>query len=164
MTGKNNSPLIIEIDGNRFEVTSDDFFNQYERQHENGVFHLQDDNKQYDIKVLEMDLISGHCTLSINGQVKEIQMIREIDIMIEKMGLNVSHSKKESILYAPMPGLVTGIKISPGQHVEKGEQLIILEAMKMENVISAPHDAVVKDIKVSIGQAVERGAPLVEFS
>jgi biotin carboxyl carrier protein len=164
MTEKNNSFIVIEIDGTRFEVNSDDLVNQDDTQHQNRVFHLQYDDKQYDIEVLEIDHISGHCTLSINGQVKEIQMIREIDIMIEKMGLNASHAKRESFMYAPMPGMVTSIKITPGEHVEKGSPLIILEAMKMENVIAAPHDAVVKDIKVSLGQAVERGAPLVEFT
>jgi biotin carboxyl carrier protein len=64
---------------------------------------------------------------------------------------------------APMPGLVTGIKIAAGQEVEKGTPLLILEAMKMENVIVAPHQAIIKEIKVTPGQAVEKGAVLLEF-
>jgi biotin carboxyl carrier protein len=83
--------------------------------------------------------------------------------MIEKMGLNTLHSKKLSVMEAPMPGLVTSIKVAPGDHVTKGTTLLILEAMKMENVIAAPHEATIKEIKVKVGQAVERGFPLVEF-
>jgi len=161
---QSNPPIIIEIDGQRFEILPDDSFSRDSEERKKGIFHLTEVDSQYDIKVLETDLISGRCVIAINGQVKEIKLIREIDVMIEKMGLNASHSKKESIMYAPMPGLVTSIKITEGQHVDKGTPLIILEAMKMENVIAAPHDAVVKNIRVAIGQAVERGLALIEFS
>lgn len=86
-----------------------------------------------------------------------------LDLLIEKMGLNSTKTKKLSVLKAPMPGLVTGIKIAAGQEVEKGTPLIILEAMKMENMISAPHQAIIKSVNVSIGQAVDKGSVLVEF-
>ena len=157
-----NSIILIEIDGQRFEVKPDDLFMPDNRK--NNVFELSYQGKQNEVRVLDIDQFSHRCIISIDGQVKEVKLIREIDVMIEKMGLTASHSRKESIVYAPMPGLVSSIRITEGQQVEKGAPLIILEAMKMENVISAPHDAVVKDIKISIGQAVERGTPLVEFS
>ena len=63
-----------------------------------------------------------------------------------------------------MPGLVTSIKMTQGQEVEKGTPLLILEAMKMENVITAPHQAIIKEIKVIVGQPVDKGAVLVEFA
>ncbi|MFH1793103.1 MAG: acetyl/propionyl/methylcrotonyl-CoA carboxylase subunit alpha [Pseudomonadota bacterium] len=65
-------------------------------------------------------------------------------------------------LRAPMPGLVKVVRASAGEHVSKGQALLVLEAMKMEHTISAPHDGEVADI-VAEGQQVTDGAVLVRF-
>jgi biotin carboxyl carrier protein len=64
---------------------------------------------------------------------------------------------------APMPGLVLNIVVEPGQTVEKGDPMIILEAMKMENVIKAAGEGRVKAIKVQKGMAVDKGQLLIEL-
>jgi propionyl-CoA carboxylase alpha chain len=64
-------------------------------------------------------------------------------------------------LTAPMPGLVIDIRVTPGQHVEVGETLMVMEAMKMEHVISAPNAGTVATILVSTGQQVDNGAVLL---
>jgi propionyl-CoA carboxylase alpha chain len=64
-------------------------------------------------------------------------------------------------LTAPMPGVVIDIRVSPGQHVDVGETLIVMEAMKMEHVISAPSTGIVHSILVTIGQQVDNGAVLL---
>jgi biotin carboxyl carrier protein len=62
-----------------------------------------------------------------------------------------------------MPGLVLNILVSPGQAVQKGDPLIILEAMKMENVIKAAGEGHIKAINVLKGAAVEKGQLLLEL-
>ena len=64
---------------------------------------------------------------------------------------------------APMPGLVLEIKVAPGDRVQKGTPLVVIEAMKMENVIKAPAEAVVSTVAVEAGALVERHDTLVEF-
>jgi pyruvate carboxylase len=64
---------------------------------------------------------------------------------------------------APIPGMVVRIAVQPGQAVEKGEALLVLEAMKMETVISAPRRARVRRVLVEAGVPVASRDLLVEF-
>lgn len=66
-------------------------------------------------------------------------------------------------LKAPMPGLVVRVLVQPGQSVEAGQGLIVLEAMKMENELKAKAGARIRAIRAVPGQAVEKGQLLVEF-
>ena len=66
-----------------------------------------------------------------------------------------------SPLRAPLPGIIIDITCKTGDHVRKGQELIVLEAMKMENSINTDRDGVVKEIKVNIGDSVLEGTDLV---
>ncbi|PKO90656.1 MAG: 3-methylcrotonyl-CoA carboxylase [Betaproteobacteria bacterium HGW-Betaproteobacteria-10] len=66
-------------------------------------------------------------------------------------------------LTAPMPGKVVALLAQPGQKVEKGAPLLILEAMKMEHTITAPTAGIVKAFCYAAGEQVADGAALVEF-
>ncbi len=69
----------------------------------------------------------------------------------------------EGSLAAPMPGVVTLLKVSPGADVAAGETLIVMEAMKMEHAIKAPNDGVVKAFRFAPGDQVKEGDLLIEF-
>ena len=62
-----------------------------------------------------------------------------------------------------MPGRVAAVRVSAGQRVARGEELLVVEAMKMENALRAPRDGVVRAVHVSAGDAVAPGRPLVEI-
>jgi len=66
-------------------------------------------------------------------------------------------------LEAPMPGKVLAVKVEPGQKVAKGEELLVVEAMKMENALRAPRDATVKAVNVRVGEMVSPASVLVEL-
>ena len=66
-------------------------------------------------------------------------------------------------LTAPMPGKVVALLAQPGQKVEKGAPLLILEAMKMEHTITAPAAGTIKTFCYAAGEQVGDGAALVEF-
>ena len=65
---------------------------------------------------------------------------------------------------APMPGSVLEVRVTPGQRVEAGQVLVVLEAMKMENGVPAPAPSTVAGVLVEVGQQVQRGQPLVELA
>ena len=66
-------------------------------------------------------------------------------------------------LTAPMPGKVVALLATPGQAVEKGAPLLILEAMKMEHTITAPKNGMLKSFRYAVGDQVTDGVELVEF-
>ena len=67
------------------------------------------------------------------------------------------------ITRAPLPGMVTGIKVKIGDKVSAGTWLLTLEAMKMENAIESEYDGTVEDIFVAIGDSVLEGVPLIRI-
>ena len=66
-------------------------------------------------------------------------------------------------LTAPMPGTILEINVKPGAVVKRGEQVAILDAMKMHNVIGAPRDGTIAEVCVEAGQTVGHGDAIVTF-
>jgi 3-methylcrotonyl-CoA carboxylase alpha subunit len=66
-------------------------------------------------------------------------------------------------LEAPMPGKVIAVKVQAGQAVARGDEILVVEAMKMENAVRAPRDGVVKAIHARVGEMVGPGVVLVEL-
>ena len=69
-----------------------------------------------------------------------------------------------SLLAAPMPGRVIGVRVAEGASVRAHEPLIVIEAMKMEHAVVAPLDGVVTRILVAEGAQVQRGDVLAEVA
>lgn len=62
-----------------------------------------------------------------------------------------------------MPGLVRSVLVREGDSVEKGQALVLLEAMKMEIRVAAPHAGKVIEVLVAAGETVDRGQRLIEL-
>jgi acetyl-CoA/propionyl-CoA carboxylase biotin carboxyl carrier protein len=66
-------------------------------------------------------------------------------------------------VFSPIQGTLVAVRAEPGQQVEAGQILFIVEAMKMENEIAAPHAGTLGELRAQVGQAVEAGALLATF-
>jgi len=69
-----------------------------------------------------------------------------------------------SMVKAPLPGLIIDVKVSEGQKVKAGQNIVVMEAMKMENQIQATTDGTVKKIFVKKGDNVAEGNAMVEIA
>ncbi|MGC9363621.1 MAG: biotin/lipoyl-containing protein [Fidelibacterota bacterium] len=69
-----------------------------------------------------------------------------------------------SSVVAPLPGLILKILVKPGETVKAGQNLVIMEAMKMENDVQALADATVKSVLVREGDSVNEGDTLIEMA
>jgi len=81
----------------------------------------------------------------------------------EREGERPGRRHDTGALEAPMPGRVAAVKAEPGQRVARGDELLIVEAMKMENALRAPRAGVVRAVHVTPGEMVAPGRPLVEI-
>ncbi|MFY8035416.1 MAG: acetyl-CoA carboxylase biotin carboxyl carrier protein subunit [Flexibacteraceae bacterium] len=130
----------------------------------NGDTHLIINNKGYTVEQLGWNETHDALKLRVNGKLIEVEAKSELTILLQKMGMGIGTSSKANDIKAPMPGLIVAIKVDVGMQVQKGQVLVVLEAMKMENAIKATGDGVVKRVTVSTGDKVEKNAVLVEFS
>ena len=81
----------------------------------------------------------------------------------EREGARAPHRHDGSGLEAPMPGRVAAVHVAAGQRVARGQELLVVEAMKMENALRAPRDGVVRAVHVAPGDMVAPGRPLLEM-
>ena len=66
-------------------------------------------------------------------------------------------------LTSPMPGVIIEVSVKAGDKVERGQQVAVLDAMKMHNVIGAPRAGTIAEVFVEAGQSVDHGAAIVSF-
>lgn len=85
------------------------------------------------------------------------------DLMAEGRFISDSTDKAASDdrISSPMPGKVIQLNVAIGDQVQRGDTLLIVEAMKMENQIVAPRDAQVKEVHISVNERVDRNSLLV---
>jgi propionyl-CoA carboxylase alpha chain len=91
----------------------------------------------------------------------EVYTPKEWELM-EHMPARVER-QPDRVLLCPMPGLVVEVLGKKGDRVFRGQNLVVLESMKMESGVPSPMDGVIAEVRVSGGQAVEAGVVLIRF-
>jgi biotin carboxyl carrier protein len=128
-----------------------------------GRYSLLVGGKSYEVfayRITKPDMTGYRYEILIAGQRFEITVEDEREKALSG-SIHSSHESGEAMVRAPMPGLVLGLPVDAGSHVERGQTVAILEAMKMENDLASPIAGKVKEIRVSKGQTVNQGDVLV---
>ena len=118
-------------------------------------------NKIFRVEIVERT--GKAMKLKVDDHFLEVSVSDHIDQILDKLGMNVSASASVKDVKAPMPGSILNIIVEQGADVSQGDQLLILEAMKMENVIKSPGDGKVSKIHVSERENVEKNQVLISF-
>jgi biotin carboxyl carrier protein len=105
----------------------------------------------------------GQIYARLNGKKIKAAYSTRKDDLLKTLGIDLGAGLKIQEFKAPMPGLIRKIDVALGETVQKGQIILVLEAMKMENALKSPGDGVVKSILVKEGQAVEKNQLLVIF-
>lgn len=159
ITTVGSEEYVIEID-QEGQITVDDKMYQIDFQHltEGGLLSLLIDNRSLEAIVEEHENLWD---VLIHGELYSVDVKDERAYRLAKArGLSTRASGKASIT-SPMPGLIIAVPVKVGQTIQKGDQVVILESMKMENELRSPRDGIVTHVYASKGQSVEKNQILV---
>lgn len=127
------------------------------------TYHIIHQSKGYTICFEHSDMDQGLYTLRVNQQKFTVAITNPLASLIAQMGYQKSTQNIINQVKAPMPGLLLEIYVTKGQKVSKGDNLMVLEAMKMENLITAPRDGIIAEVPVALKETVEKEAVLLTF-
>jgi biotin carboxyl carrier protein len=139
----------VAIDGNEFLVDG--------KKTGRTNYSLIVDNRSFEI---EVDSAEDEYRVLVDGRNYHVHLVDERRVRVGGGQSDVQLQGRQKVS-VPMPGKVIAVLVSEGDSVERGQGLVIVEAMKMENEVRSPIAGEVKEIKVKPGDAVEGGAVLV---
>lgn len=113
-----------------------------------------------DLELLNYDIRTKQFEVAIDGFVFKIKLEDELDDIIRMIRQKSEEASGNIVVLAPIPGLIKDLIKNDGDSVEKGESVLVLEAMKMENTIQAPHAAEQIHYHVETGGHVSKGQKL----
>jgi biotin carboxyl carrier protein len=130
---------------------------------------LKINGKDYIVEVDSID--SNPVKVLVNGEEIEVytdQLELEVKDSIDKKEIikNSNSNKDESsgrTFYSPMPGVIISVALKEGDQVVTGDDVCILEAMKMQQVLKADWSGIVKTVFVSSGDQINDGSPIIEL-
>jgi biotin carboxyl carrier protein len=144
---KNNN-LILKIDDNDYELKLINF--------KSNILEFIFNNSFYEVRVLEST--STDLKILINGNPLTLKKHSKLTEILEK---SPSHSgiggqSSQNSVSSQIPGRVISISINKGDSVKKGDNIVVLESMKMQVAIKSHRDGIVKELRVKEGQSISR--------
>ncbi len=147
------------------------------------VCTIQVDGAMFQVEIPRFEFFRRRLKLTINGQAYRFRLRFDESFMFMSFNgisrLFEIYTPKEwemmkfmpekadrapnNILLCPMPGLVVDVLAQKGERVFRGQNLVILESMKMESGVASPIDGVIAEVLVNKGQAVEADQTLIKF-
>jgi biotin carboxyl carrier protein len=139
----------VAVDGNEFLVDG--------KKTGRTNYSLIVDNRSFEI---EVDNSRDEYRVLVDGRNYHVHLVDERRVRVGGHQSEVQLQGRQKVS-VPMPGKVIAVLVSEGDSVERGQGLVIVEAMKMENEVRSPLAGEVKEIRVKPGDAVEGGAVLI---
>lgn len=151
---------LVEVTGGdgRYRLTlGDEIWEVDARLTAPGIYSLLVGGVSYVAAVVDRD---GACVVDVDGETYAIQVEEQARWIIRTRG-GAAGGARGQTLTAPLPGKITRVAVGPGDRVEAGDTLVVIEAMKMENEFKASAAGTVAEVRVEAGQPVNPGDVLV---
>jgi biotin carboxyl carrier protein len=140
----------LELDGRRLLA-------DFKRLPDGEVYSLLMDGRVHTVRVSP----AGH-EVTVDGTTIPVDVRHPLEKRLQSQQGGGSARLDETIV-APMPGLMVSVKVKPGDAVEAGQAVAVVEAMKMQNELVARHDGIVADVLARPGDSVGAGQPLMRL-
>uniref|UniRef100_A0A8C4V8L2 Propionyl-CoA carboxylase alpha chain, mitochondrial n=1 Tax=Falco tinnunculus TaxID=100819 RepID=A0A8C4V8L2_FALTI len=145
----------VEVDGMKLNVTS-------EWNLASPLLSVTIDGTQRTIQRLSRNA-SGDTSIQFLGTVYKLQILTKVAAELSKYMPEKAAEDTSSILRSPMPGAVVAVSVKPGDTVSEGQEICVIEAMKMQNSMTAAKTGKVKAVHCKAGDTVGEGDLLVEL-
>ena len=130
----------------------------------------------FTVELEEEDIHSGKLQVYVDGEEVEVHLAEKSNALISDHspqetvasqvptgGISGSRPSAVKIFASPMPGVVISVAVKAGDQVVTGDEICVLEAMKMQQKLRADWSGIVKKIHVQPGEQVKDGAPIAEL-
>jgi pyruvate carboxylase subunit B len=153
----------VDVDGSHVRLDGVELEAQLAALPGTPLYHLLLGGESWTVAAQPLDGM-GRWALGVLGERVDVEVLDERTHAVQALAGSGRTPPLGATMRAPMPGLVVRVHATPGQRVEAGAGLVVVEAMKMENELRAPHAGAVETVHVAVGQTVEKGAPLVTLA
>lgn len=151
---------VVDVTGGegRYRLTvGDDVWDVDARLTAQGIYSLLIGGVSYVADVVNR---AGTCLVDVGGEAYEVLVEEQTRWVIRTRGGAAGAGHGQTVR-APLPGKITHVAVRPGDRVQAGDTLVVIEAMKMENEFKAAAAGVIAEVRVSVGQAVNPGDVMV---
>ncbi|XP_007103792.2 propionyl-CoA carboxylase alpha chain, mitochondrial isoform X1 [Physeter macrocephalus] len=156
VVASNSGPTFsVEVDESKLNVTST--WNLA-----SPLLSVNVDGTQRMIQCLSREA-GGNMSIQFLGTVYKVHILTRLAAELNKFMLEKASEDTSSILRSPMPGVVVAVSVKPGDLVTEGQEICVIEAMKMQNSMTAGKTGKVKSVHCKAGDTVGEGDLLVEL-
>ncbi len=153
---RGNDFLTISCDQKQIHLESS--WNRGER-----LFRAKIEDKNVGLKIRENNNTGGYL-FQYSGSDTFVNVLSPRVAELTKFMPKIDKNAKPKKLTAPITGKITRFKVEEGQKVSAGQELLIIEAMKMENIIRTDHDVTIGKINFSEGDSVGIGQVVIDYN
>ncbi|XP_027709896.1 propionyl-CoA carboxylase alpha chain, mitochondrial isoform X2 [Vombatus ursinus] len=155
IASNSGSTFCVEVDGSKLNVTS-------EWNLASPLLSVNIDGTQRIVQCLSREA-GGYMSIQFLGTVYKVHILTQLAAKLNKFMLEKIAEDTSSILRSPMPGVVVAVSVKPGDMVSEGQEICVIEAMKMQNSMGAGKTGKVKSVHCKAGDTVGEGDLLVEL-
>ncbi|XP_032102260.1 propionyl-CoA carboxylase alpha chain, mitochondrial isoform X2 [Sapajus apella] len=155
VASNSGSTFLVEVDGSKLNVTST--WNLA-----SPLLSVSVDGTQRTVQCLSREA-GGNMNIQFLGTVYKMHILTKLAAELNKFMLEKVAEDTSSVLHSPMPGVVVAVSVKPGDMVAEGQEICVIEAMKMQNSMTAGKTGTVKSVHCRAGDTVGEGDLLVEL-
>uniref|UniRef100_A0A2K6PA40 Propionyl-CoA carboxylase alpha chain, mitochondrial n=1 Tax=Rhinopithecus roxellana TaxID=61622 RepID=A0A2K6PA40_RHIRO len=155
VASNSGSTFLVEVDGSKLNVTST--WNLAL-----PLLSVSVDGTQRTVQCLSREA-GGNMSIQFLGTVYKVNILTKLAAELNKFMLEKVTEDTSSVLRSPMPGVVVAVSVKPGDTVAEGQEICVIEAMKMQNSMTAGKTGTVKSVHCQAGDTVGEGDLLVEL-
>jgi biotin carboxyl carrier protein len=144
--------LLLEIEGRRIEA-------DFHRLPDGEVYSLIVDGRSHEVRVTPA---ADALEVTAHGRTASVEVRHPLEKLL-KAAQQTGRASTGEVVNAPMPGVITALRVRVGDVVAAGQAVAVIEAMKMQNELTARHGGIVGEILVAERASVAAGQPLLRL-